>query len=453
MKSILALIDCRSFYVSVERVWNSALRDKPVLVLGNNDSAVVAVSDEAKALGIRRGMPVFECRDLIKRHHILCYSSNFPLYGDFSARVRQTLLAFASSPELLEPYSIDEWWLDAGHIATGDLDRFGREIRSTILQHIGLPTGVTLATTKTLTKVAGEIVKKYPEHMGVLTLVSTPKEELVEFLDRIAIDEVWMVGRKRAEQLNAAGIYTARQLRDAELSWIHRKFTVVTARTVLELRGIPCIPLEPVSKPKKNIASAKTFGRPIEQLESLCQAISSYVARAAEKLRAQGSVAGSVSVFLTTNRFNVSLPQYSNSASKRLLIPSAFTPDLIDAALDALRSVFRLGFAYNKAGVFLSQISATDHKPDLFGAYDPDVYARNERIMTVVDRLNRLFGPDIIFLGSMGLAAERTWQMRQEHLSKHYTTRWQEILEVSARDLLLQRPGDGVTGPGQQDTQ
>jgi DNA polymerase V len=138
MKSVLALIDCRSFYVSVERVWNSALRGKPVLVLGNNDSAVVALSDEAKALGILRGMPVFECRDLIKQHHILCYSSNYPLYGDFSARVRQTLLAFASSPEQIETYSIDEWWLDACHIALDDLDRFGREIRSTILQHVGL---------------------------------------------------------------------------------------------------------------------------------------------------------------------------------------------------------------------------------------------------------------------------------------------------------------------------
>ena len=434
MKSVLALIDCRSFYVSVERMWNSTLRGKPVLVLGNNDSAVVALSDEARALGIRRGMPVFECKDIIEQHHILCYSSNYPLYGDFSARVRQTLLAFASSPELLESYSIDEWWLDAGHIAIDDLVRFGREIHATILQHIGLPTGVTLATTKTLTKIAGEIVKKYPEHMGVLALVTTPKEELDGWLARIAVDDVWMIGRKRAEQLNAAGIYTAQQLRDAELSWIHKKFTVVTARTVLELRGVPCIPLEPLSKPKKNIASAKTFGRPIERLESLCQAVSTYVARAAEKLRSQGSVAGSVSVFLTTNRFNTSVPQYSHSASRTLIIPTAFTPDLIAAALDALRSIFRLGFAYVKAGVFLSRISATDHiQPDLFGAYIPDVYARQERVMIAMDSINRLFGPDTLFLGSMGLPGERTWQMRQEHLSKHYTTRWREILEVSAQ--------------------
>jgi len=243
-----------------------------------------------------------------------------------------------------------------------------------------------------------------------------------------------MIGRKRAEQLNAAGIYTAQQLRDADLPWIHRKFTVVTARTVLELRGVPCIPLEPVSKPKKNIASAKTFGRPIERLESLCQAISAYVARAAEKLRSQGSVAVEVHVFITTNRFNTSLSQYSHSASKQLLVASAFTPDLVDDALDALRSIFRLGFAYSKAGVFLSQISARDHiQPDLFGTYNPDWYARKERIMAAVDSINHLFGPDTIFFGSMGLTSERTWRMRQEHLSKHYTTRWQEILEVSAR--------------------
>jgi DNA polymerase V len=142
----------------------------------------------------------------------------------------------------------------------------------------------------------------------------------------------------------------------------------------------------------------------------------------------------SVSVFITTNRFNTSLPQYSNSASKQLLVASAFTPDLVDAALDALRSIFRLGFTYSKAGVFLSQISAKDHiQPDLFGAYNPDMYARKERIMTAVDSINHLFGPDTISLGSMGLPRERTWQMRQSHLSRHYTTRWQEILEVSAK--------------------
>ncbi|HEX6506468.1 MAG TPA: Y-family DNA polymerase [Chloroflexota bacterium] len=434
MSSVLALIDCRSFYVSVERVWDQMLRHKPVVVLGNNDSTIVALSDEAKAIGLRRGTPIFEVRNLIEQHQVVCFSSNYALYADFSERVRQSLLAFAASPARLETYSIDEWWLDASHIATENLVRFGREIRSTILQHVGLATGVTLAPTKTLTKIAGEIVKKYPEYMGVLALVATPKEELDEWLSRIAIDDIWMVGRKRAEQLNDAGIYTARQLRDAELSWIHRKFTVVTARTVLELRGVPCIPLEPLSKPKKNIASAKTFGRPIERLESLCQAISAYIARAAEKLRSQSLVAMSVSVFITTNRFNTSLPQYSNSASKQLLTASAFTPDLVAAALDALRSIFRLGFAYTKAGVFLSQISAKDHiQPDLFGVYNAEVYARKERIVAAVDRINHLFGPDTIFFGSMGLASERTWRMRQEHLSKHYTTRWQEILEVNAR--------------------
>jgi len=434
MSSVLALVDCRSFYVSVERVWDQMLHHRPVVVLGNNDSTIVALSEEAKAIGLRREMPVFEARDLIEQHQVVCFSSNYALYADFSERVRQSLLSFAASPARLETYSIDEWWIDASHIATDDLARFGREIRSTILQHVGLPTGVTLAPTKTLTKIGGEIVKRYPEHMGVLALVARPAEELDEWLSRIAVHDVWMVGRKRAEQLNAAGIYTARQLRDAELSWIHRRFTVVTARTVLELRGVPCIPLEPVSKPKKNIASAKTFGRPIERLESLCQAISAYVAHAAEKLRSQGSVALAVSVFLTTNRFNTSQPQYSNSASKQLPVASAFTPDLVDAALDALRRIFRLGFTYSKAGVFLSQISTGDRiQPDLFGAYDPDVYARKERIMAAVDSINRLFGPDTIFFGSMGLASERTWKMRQEHLSKHFTTRWQEILEVSAQ--------------------
>jgi DNA polymerase V len=427
VKTVLALIDCRNFYVSVERVFNSTTRAKPVLVLSNNDGCVVALSEEAKQLGIRRGMPLFECQELVDTHQVALFSSNYALYQDFSDRVMQTLSAFAPKQEI---YSIDEAWLDLTHVQPAQLPAYGRTMLTTVQQHTGLPVHVAIATTKTLSKIAHEILKQQPEYQGVLSIVTLPQEDIDTFLAQISVDDVWGIGTHFALALNAMGIYTARQLKDADMFLLKRRLNVTVQRTVLELRGVSCLPLEPHPKRKQHIASAKTFSRPVETLDDLSQAIATYTARAAEKLRSERSVAGSISVFITTNRFNKKVSQYANSASRTIHLPTAFTPVLMHAALDALRNIYREGYEYKKAGVFLSNIRPQEHiQFDLFGAFSLAQHQTQNRLMHAIDVINRLWGQDTIFFGAQGLV--RTWQMRQERRSPRYTTRWQELLEVS----------------------
>jgi len=427
VKTVLALIDCRNFYVSVERVFNSTIRTRPVLVLSNNDGCVVALSEEAKQLGIRRGMPLFECQHLVDTHQVALFSSNYALYQDFSDRVMQTLSAFAPRQEI---YSIDEAWLDLAHVQPAQLPDYGRTMQTTVQQHTGLPVHVAIATTKTLSKIAHEILKQQPEYQGVLSIVTLPAEDIDTFLAQISVDDVWGIGAHFAIALNAMGIYTARQLKDADMFVLKRRLNVTVQRTVLELRGVSCLPLEPHSKRKQHIASAKTFSRPVETLDDLSQAIATYTARAAEKLRSERSLAGSISVFITTNRFKKQDPQYSHSASRTLHLSTAFTPTLMRAALDALRSIYREGYSYKKAGVLLSDIHPQEHLQfDLFGAFSLAQHHQHTRLMHAIDVINRLWGQDTIFFGAQGLV--RTWQMRQERRSPRYTTRWQELLEVS----------------------
>jgi len=429
VKTVLALIDCRNFYVSVERVFNSTIRTRPVLVLSNNDGCVVALSEEAKQLGIRRGMPLFECQHLVDTHQVALFSSNYALYQDFSDRVMQTLSVFAPRQEI---YSIDEAWLDLAHVEPAQLPAYGRTMQATVQRHTGLPVHVTIATTKTLSKIAHEILKQQPEYQGVLSIVTIPAEEIDTFLAQISVDDVWGIGAHFALALNAMGIYTARQLKDANMFVLKRRLNVTVQRTVLELRGVSCLPLAPHPKRKQHIASAKTFSRPVETLDDLSAAIATYAARAAEKLRSERSIAGSISVFITTNRFKKQDPQYSPSASRTLHLPTAFTPTLMRTALDALLSIYREGYQYKKAGVLLSDIRPQEHLQfDLFGAFSLSQHHTQARLMHAIDIINRLWGQDTIYFGAQGLARARTWQMRQERRSPRYTTRWNELFAVT----------------------
>jgi len=427
VRTVLALVDCRNFYVSVERVFDSTIRTRPVLVLGNNDGCVVALSEEAKKLGIRRGMPLFECLELVKAHDVVLFSSNYALYQDFSDRVMQTLSAFAPRQEV---YSIDEAWLDCSHVHQDLLPHYGRSLQVTVRQHTGLPVHVGIAPTKTLTKIANEVLKQRPEYRGVLSVVCLPEAEIDAFLAQISVDDVWGIGSRFAVRLGELGIFTAKQLKDADLFVLRRRFTVTVQRTILELRGIACLPLEPHPKRKQHIASAKSFSHPVDSVESLAEAIATYTARAAEKLRGEGSVAGCISVFLTTNRFNARAPQYTNSASRSIHLPTDFTPALLHAALDALWSIYQGGYAYKKAGVLLSDLRP--HEPlqfDLFGEVSLEQHYRQARLMQAIDVINRLFGQDTIFFGAQGLV--RSWQMQQARRSPRYTTRWNEIFAVT----------------------
>ncbi len=412
MKQLVALVDCNNFYVSCERLFTVALRNKPVIVLSNNDGCVVARSNEVKKLNIKMGTPLFQIRHLMEQHGIQVFSSNYALYADVSNRVMHALSDF--SP-LVEIYSIDEAWMSLTHVEQEHLRDYGHLIRAAVMQRVGIPVSVGIASTKTLSKIAAEIVKKYPEYQGVLVLALASEEELDTFLSAISIEDVWGIGPRYARFLHDHRIITAR----------HLKY----ARTVLELRGIACLPIETTPKPKKAIMSAKSFGRPLEHLEELEQAVAMYTARAAEKLRKQNSVAAHISVFLHTNYFQPDQPQYANSATRTILFPTAFTPALIGHALALLRGIFQQGYKYKKAGVLLTRIRPQERiQGDLFGEFSLDQYEKQARLMQAVDVINSVWGKDTLFFGAQGLT--RSWQMRQERRSPRSTTRWNELLSV-----------------------
>ena len=427
MKQVVALVDCNNFYCSCERSFNNAIHKKPVLVLSNNDGCVVARSDEAKALGIKMGQPVFECQELIQQHHIQVFSSNYSLYADISDRVMQTLATFSSRVEV---YSIDEAFIDLSHKPAERLCDYGHEIRETVWRFTGIPVSVGIATTKTLGKIATEIVKRQSTHQGVLNLTQYTEAELDELLESIALKDVWGIGSRYTDRLQASrNIFTAKDLKYADEHWIRKRFSVMVQRTVLELRGIACIPLETQAKPKKGIMTAKSFGRPVERLEELEEAISTYTARAAEKLRSQGSAASCISVFIQTNHFQQHAPQYAKSLSRLLPYPTSFTPDFLNVTLDMVRSIYRDGYAYKKCGVFLSKIVPQEVlQADLFGDFSLEREYKKARLMCVVDLLNHLWGDNTLFFGAQGIG--RVWKMRQERRSPRFTTRWGDILVV-----------------------
>ncbi len=427
MKPVLALVDCRAFYVSCERVFNAAIRHKPVIVLGNNDGIIVALSQEAKALGLRRGQAAFQCRDVIEKHAVVSFSSNYQLYADLSSRVMATLATFTSS---MEVSSIDEAYLDVSHVEASALTEYGRHIQQTVLQYTGIPTTVAIATTKTLAKVAAQIIKQEPSCEGVLSIADWSQEQIDVLLERVSVADIWGIGPRKALLLSAHSILTARQFKEARTPWVRKHLDVTGARTRYELRGIQAIPLETTPKPKKQLACALNFGRPIQLLEELAEAVATYVATVAGRLRRQNSLAGSLTVFIQTDRFPANAPQYAHSRSTTMLFPTAFTPDLIAEALQLLRAMFQPGSRYRKAGVLLGKIVPADTlQGDLFNLFSLEEHEKKRRLMAAVDLINETWGNNTLFFGSQGI--HRDWKMRQAKRSSRYTTQWDELFAVT----------------------
>lgn len=423
MKTLFFLVDCNNFYVSCERVFRPETRRRPVVVLSNNDGNVVALSNEVKEMGLPFGAPFFKVKELLRRRHVAVFSSNYSLYGDMSRRVMDCLGRF--SPEM-EIYSIDEAFLSMREMS-GDPVEYGRLVRDLVNQWTGIPVSIGIAPTKTLAKLASRIGKRDPACQGVFGL--TDSAGMDRTLAATDAGDVWGVGRQYRDLLRRNGITTAAQLRDASDRWVRRNMTIVGLRTVWELRGVPCIPLDELPAPKKGIVSSRSFGRPVERLDELREAVAAYMSRAAEKLRAQKSAAGSVTVFLSTNRFRENDPQYSNGISCDLPVPSSYTPHLIRIAVGLLDRIYRQGYSYKKAGVMLCEIlPEEDAQPDLFsGLHDTD---RTRRLMQAVDRVNREMGRHTLSFAAEGSA--KPWRMRREFLSGRYTTRWDEIPVVRA---------------------
>ena len=419
--NIDALVDCNNFYVSCERVFNPKLNNKPVAILSNNDGCIVSRSQEIKDLKIPMGAPGFKYEALIKKNGGTLLSSNYALYADMSSRVMEVLAMF--SPDI-EIYSIDEAFLGFNGFKTRNLAEFGNKIKRTVFQWTGIPVSVGISKTKTLAKVANHFAKRYSAFKGSLCLLND--ERIANALAKTPVSEVWGIGRQYDKFLRQNKIETALQLRDADDKFIDHYLTSTGLKTVLELRGYSCIDLDDAPISKKSIVTSRSFGKQVSELSELQEAVSEYVTRAAEKLRKQNCVAGLLMVFLSTNRFKEG-PQYNNSLSTTLFPPTAYTPDLIEKALNLLEELFLPGFEFKKAGVMLADIIPEKDVPLSFMEvnYLDD---KRKKLMETVDKLNRIYGQDTLFYASNGI--KKDWKMRRAKLSPHYTTNWNDLPKV-----------------------
>ena len=419
---VFALVDCNNFYASCEKLFRPDLKDTPVVVLSNNDGCVVARSREAKLLGIKMGVPVFQIKAEMQRHGILAFSSNYALYADLSSRVMRTLEEMAPRVEV---YSIDEAFVDLTGIESAlSLVEFGQQVRERIGHWIGITVCVGIAPTKTLAKLANHAAKKYPATQGVVDLTNPDRQR--RLLALVPVDDVWGVGRRLSKRLNDLGITTALDLANASPRAIREQFSVVLERTVRELNGESCIELEEIPPTKKQIVCSRSFGVKVTQFELLREAVCEYATRATEKLRKEQQQAKVLTVFIRTSPFKDNEPQYSNSASGELLIPSCDTRDFIELANHLLKRIWKDGFRYTKAGVMLSDF----YDPGMFqpGLFD-DVSTRSnsQQLMSVLDTINQSGAGKVFFAGQ---GTKKDWSMKREYLSPAYTTRWDQLPRV-----------------------
>lgn len=427
---LYALVDCNNFYVSCERLFQPKLEGRAVCVLSNNDGCAVARSTEAKALGIKMGEPWFKLKDLVRSHGLVGLSSNYTLYGDCSHRVMQVLEQF--SPDV-EVYSIDESFLRIERMQQlwPSMTDLGQAIRQRVRQWTGIPVCVGISRSKTLAKLSNHIAKKNPQFNGVFDSTAYPPDALSALLASIDVGEVWGVGRRIAAKLETLHIKTVEDLRCATPKAIRMHFSVVMERTVAELQGISCLELEEVAPAKKQIISSKSFGQMVLTREELGEALSTYVSRAAEKLRVQGSVCGTLQVFVMTNRFREQDPQYSNSIVIPMPNPSNNTLDLVAAALYGLKRIYKPGYGYKKTGVMLMDLSPeTQRQASLFSEVQ-DEARHSDALMSVLDGLNKRFGRDTMTVAAAGTTSH--WIARAENKTQRYTTRWDELPTARAR--------------------
>lgn len=411
---MIALVDCNNFYASCEKVFRPDLKDRPVVVLSNNDGCVVARSAEAKALGLKMGIPVFKIEHLIKKHDIQVFSSNYALYADMSHRVMTIL---EQSAPAVEMYSIDEAFVDVSTV--GAVGEYAHYLRKTILQWTGITVAVGISKTKTLAKLANYGAKKYPQTGGVVVL----NEQRAKKLMRITpVDEVWGVGRRLTAKLNAQGIITAYDLSQAGISDIRSKYSVVLARTVKELRGEPCLDLVEVREPKKQIVTSRSFGNKITLIAEMRQAISEFTEKVTGKLREEQQFAKAVAVFIRTNHFS-NTRQYSSTIQSCFPHHTNDTIKINQLAQNLLTKIWRDGYEYNKAGVMLMDLTLSRARQRfLFEIVEKD----NSELMKAIDYINTSVGK--IQLATTGI--HHNWAMRREHLSPCYTTSWSELPRV-----------------------
>jgi len=402
----IALIDCNSFYVSCERLFNPKIRKKPVVVLSNNDGCIISRSNEAKALGIKMGEPYFKEKEIIVKNNVQVFSSNYSLYGDISRRVMRTLKRFNSDIEI---YSIDEAFLDLSNFSDNEIENVGHEIRSVVLKWTGIPTSIGIAKTKTLSKVANHIAKK--KQSGVVNLIGI--ENIDPILEKVEINDVWGVGKQLTKFYHQNGIYNAKQLKNKSNTWIKKNSNVLSSRTAMELRGISCIDLETMSSKRKSCVVSRSFGKRVENFQELREAVAGYSLNASEKIRSESLVAKSITVFVRTSPFQNRYGFYSNSKTIDLPIATNNSIEIVKVALIALEAIFKNGYRYQKAGIILSHLSESNNNKNLFSS------EKDEKInilMKSIDNTNYRYGRSTLSLASAGV--HKKWKSKRQHYSK-----------------------------------
>ena len=416
---LLALVDCDNFYASCERVFRPDLKKIPIVVLSNNDGCVIARSKEAKAMGIKMGVPCFQVKKAYLAQGGKVFSSNFALYGDLSKRVMNILDGMVKK---IEVYSIDEAFLDLQHTPNrNEAYEFGIYCRNTIRQWVGIPVRIGIAPTKTLTKVASHVAKNINGGTGVCCL--SDQKDISHILKTLPIKEVWGIGHNLSRQLNQLGVYSAYELAQMDIRFIRTKFSVVLERTVRELRGESCIQIEDHSEPKKQIVVSRSFKSKIDNLNGLKPLISNFAVRAGEKLRYEKQKCSQVSVFISTSRFNKKL-QHRGFDSFQLPFPVDDTRSILMGANKALNTIFRDGYPYAKAGVLLSQFShPTFIQKSLFEVTDQQHLKQDTNLMQTIDGLNG--DQTQIYYASQ--CPSGSSPIQKEMVTPKYTTNWWEL--------------------------
>ena len=407
-KNKIALVDCNSFYVSCERLFNPSIIKKSVIVLSSNDGCVISRSTEAKVLGIKMGEPYFKVEKIIKKNDVKVFSSNYSLYGDISRRVMKTLKQF--SPQM-EIYSIDEAFLNLSSIRDENLFEHGNKIRKTVLKWTGIPTSIGIATTKTLSKAANYIAKK--EQSGIVNLINT--KQIDQILKEIEINEVWGVGRQLTKFYIKNGIHTAYQLKNMHNNWIKKNTNVLGSRTAMELKGIPCASLEEHQEKRKNCCVSRSFGRKVTQLEELSESVTTHCLNAAEKIRSDNQTTKRITVFIRTSPFQKDKNYYANSKDVDLPVRTNDSIELVKQALIALKYIYRKGYKYQKAGIIFSGLNDADvYKKNLFSSINSE--EKRKRLMKAIDYTNIKYGRHALSIAQAGL--RKKWNIKRQHSSK-----------------------------------
>jgi len=416
----IALVDCNSFYVSCEKLFNPKLINKPVVVLSNNDGCIISRSTEAKALGIKMGEPYFKAKNIIIKNNVQVFSSNYSLYGDLSRRVMRTLKRFNSEIEI---YSIDEAFLDLSNFPDNEAENIGKEIRSIVLKWTGIPTSIGIAKTKTLSKVANHIAKK--KQSGVVSLIGI--ENIDPILEKVEINDVWGIGKQLTKFYHQNGIYNAKQLKNKSNTWIKKSSNVLSSRTAMELKGISCINLETTRSKRKSCVVSRSFGKRIEDFQELKKAIAGYSLNASEKIRSESLVAKSITIFIRTSPFQNQYGFYSNSKTIDLPMATNNSIEIVKAAVSGLETIFKNGYLYQKAGVILSHLSDSNNGKNLFSSEKDE---KINSLMKSIDNTNYRYGRSTLSLASAGI--HKKWNSKRQHYSKIDTADFYSLPTIKA---------------------